>query len=86
MSPLGGDSEEGKGMKQRRVLSALDLPTRLPIMTTIVAWLLLDRLSAPGWVWGIAGTLLVIYWIACVVTLWTEKSVRLQDLPRELWR
>jgi hypothetical protein len=54
------------------------LPSRLPIWQTPIVFLLCDRFDAPGWVWGIAGTLLVITWIGAVIALcrceWVKPS------------
>jgi len=36
------------------------LPPRLPILFAAVAWLLLDRLNAPGWAHGVLWTLVAI--------------------------
>jgi len=36
------------------------LPPRPPFLFAIVAWLLLDRLNAPGWAHGVLWTLVAI--------------------------
>lgn len=43
------------------------LPMDMPITGTVLWWLFLDRISAPGWAFGVVGTLLVIVWIAFFV-------------------
>lgn len=62
----------------RTVLPWNALPTNLPVQTTALAGLLLDRFSAPGWVWGVVGTLMALVWIVAVVRLCTD---RVKPLP-----
>jgi hypothetical protein len=63
-----------------KVISHKNLPTRLPIWTTVTAGLLLDRFSSPDWVWGIVGTLFVIVWIVCIISIRTQDHVELKEL------
>jgi hypothetical protein len=45
----------------RRVVLPRDaFPTRIPIWATLVLGLLLDRIGAPGWVWGVAGSVMLL--------------------------
>lgn len=60
-------------MKTRKVVAWENLPTRLPLMPTLVAWLCLDRTVAPGWVYGLVGGFLLLMWIGAVVALVTER-------------
>lgn len=46
----------------RRVISQNVLPMRIPLEFTLVGWLFLDRLQAPGFIWG--------PWICFSVLLW----------------
>jgi hypothetical protein len=50
------------------------LPTRLPTTQTAVAFLLLDRFAAPGWVWGVVGTVIVLWWVSCIISVSTNKT------------
>jgi hypothetical protein len=63
------------GMK-KDVISRKQLPTRgLPSVSTAVWLLVLDRLHAPGWVWGVAVTLLVLMWAGHIAAaLWFEND------------
>lgn len=64
-------------MKPRRVIDASCLPLRMPLLPSIVLWLLLDRLQAPGFVWGIVGTIMALLWISWVCCkLGYEESVK----------
>ncbi len=51
-------------MKRKIVIKALSLPTRSPLGMAIVLWLLLDRLGAPGWVFGVLWTMIAL----CMLT------------------
>lgn len=64
----------------RLVLSMTNMPLRLPWQATILLWLLLDRLHAPGWVWGAVGFLLVIVWISWLIDVCTHRNVELDSL------
>lgn len=54
-------------MKERKSISTKNMPPRLPLVAFAVAFLFLDRFNAPGYVWGIIGTLAVIILIGCLV-------------------
>ncbi|MBN9356216.1 MAG: hypothetical protein J0I15_07200 [Herbaspirillum huttiense] len=62
-------------MTKRKVISRKNLPTRMPIALTIALGLLLDRCAAPGWVWGVAGTLMAVVWVAVIFGMFTEDDV-----------
>lgn len=65
-------------MEKQRVISRKSLPAKLPIWTTVLMFLLLDRFNAPGWVWGGMGVIFAIAWIVSVYqTFWLEKDVDL---------
>lgn len=71
-------------MKRRKVISRSFLPTRgVPTIPTIVYWLLLERLGAPGWVWGVVGTLVVVLWAGCLWDIFSSEAVEpvLKDKP-----
>ena len=58
----------------RTVLPWAVMPAQLPVQTTALAYLLLDRWSAPGWVWGVVGTVLALFWVLAVVRMYTDKQ------------
>ena len=58
-----------------KVISYRNMPTGFPLVSTAVAWLLLDRFHAPGWVWAIIGTLFAIFWAICIYLMAVEKQV-----------
>lgn len=57
----------------RTVLPWGAMPARLPTHTTALAYLLLDRFSAPGWAWGVVGTFLAVAWVGSIIRLCTDK-------------
>lgn len=59
-------------MKKRRVVKRACLASKPPIMESLLFWLILDRFHAPGYAWGIVGTLVVLIWIGFVITLFSE--------------
>lgn len=67
----------------RKVIARGQLPTSFPITSTAVCWLVLDRLRPSGWVWGVAGTVLVILWLVVIYAICTEDSVELTDLKNK---
>jgi hypothetical protein len=66
-------------MKKRLVVASANLPTRLPVWSSLITWLVLDRVKAPGWVWGVCGTIFAIVWITSIVLLFVEKQEKLWD-------
>lgn len=64
-----------------KTIAYKNLPARPPLLLTAVTWLLLDRLDAPGWAWGIAITLLVLVWVAQIAGMIREDNVDLFAVP-----
>lgn len=60
-----------------KVVHHKNLPTKLPINITLIAWLMLDRLDAPQLAWGIVGTVLAFIWIVLVIAMFVEEKVNL---------
>lgn len=64
---------------KHKVVSGSNLPARFPITLTIAAWLLMDRLHSPGWVYGVVWTILAVLWIAAIAARgWFEQ-------PTDIW-
>jgi hypothetical protein len=64
-------------LKQHRVIHQSCLPTRLNLGFIPVYWMLLDRLKAPEWAFGVFWTVTVILVAAMVLGLYREKQVKL---------
>lgn len=62
-------------MKQRKVVHGKNLAMRSPVLTILVFWLVLDRLDAPGWVWGVVGTIAVVLLLAWIVDIFNIEHI-----------
>ena len=58
-----------------KVISAKNLPARLPIFSTAVFYLLMDNLNASPVAWGVGITLVVILWIVAIIAICTQEHV-----------
>lgn len=65
-------------MKRKVVIKSSSLQTRSPVGIAIVFWLLLDRLDAPGWAFGVLWTLVAILALAWLTSFFTES---VSDVP-----
>lgn len=64
-------------MIRRKVVSWKSMPSRLPINMSVVVWLVLDRLKPPGWVWGACGAVLLIVWVASIISMCREEGTEI---------
>lgn len=64
-------------MKRRKVVSDKNTALKSPLWPTLVTWLTLDRFAAPGWLYGILGTLFAIYWICWVTDLFNREEIEI---------
>lgn len=60
-------------MKKKTVISFKSLPQRAPVHTAIVWWLLMDRLGAPAWAYGVMWTVVAILAIGFIAELATAE-------------
>jgi hypothetical protein len=65
-------------MKNAVVIKPSSLPPRPPILFAAVFWLLLDRLNAPEWAFGVLWTLVGILLASFVYRL---CNVDIKDVP-----
>ncbi len=61
--------------EKKQVLARSSIGAGLPIFSTAVVWLLLDRLHASDLVSGVVYTVVALVWLGCIHRLVTEKSV-----------
>jgi hypothetical protein len=59
-------------MEAKVVISNKNMPARFPLWPTITCALGLDRIHAPGWVWGVAGTIFLLIWIGEIYGHFTQ--------------
>ena len=55
------------------------MPAKAPLWQTMVAALGLDRIGAPGWAWGVAGTLFALLWVVAIYNFFKQQHVELFD-------
>lgn len=60
---------------RQRVIRRANLPMRMPLWHTLVLYLFLDRLHAPGFVWGAVGLYLALGWGVWIYAQFTESPV-----------
>lgn len=63
--------------KPRQVIPMKFLPYRYPFYQTATIGLLLDRIKAPGFVWGIMGAFMFVIWIAVFIDKQNEEEIDL---------
>ena len=59
-------------MKPRKI-ARKNIPMDSPLPATVIYWLALDYWKAPGWAWGVVGTLVVVAWIVFLVEAFTAE-------------
>lgn len=64
-------------MKKTRTISYLNLPTRLPMIQTIVVYLLLVHINASAVTYAIVGTVIVFIWLAVIIRLFAEERINI---------
>lgn len=62
-------------MKKLKVFKYSYFPARLPLFDTIVIYLLLDKLQVSQLVWGIVGTIVILWWFLSLLAI-----IFLQDI------
>lgn len=65
-------------MKKSVVIKSSSLPMRSPLLFAIVMWLLADRLSAPGWVYGVLWTIVALL---VILFVYSRFSTTFRDVP-----
>lgn len=64
-----------------RVIKRSNQPIHVPVGTTVLLWLVLDRLHAAGWVQGVAWTMMALLWAGAIYSIWTEEEVDVLKKP-----
>lgn len=62
-------------MKHRKVIKRSNFPTRLPVISTAIIYLLLKECNAPDWLWGAVGAIMLIIWVTSFWFLIIEEDV-----------
>ncbi len=64
-------------MKERKVISSKNIPVSYPFRTTVIAWLVLDRLQPADWIWTTVFTLIGLLWIFCYLIKQNQRAIEL---------
>lgn len=62
-------------MSDNRKIKRSRIPTYLPTPFTLALYAVLRVENATGWVWGVAGTLVALAWIAAFIGLAKEDEI-----------
>lgn len=60
--------------KKRKVISFSNLPTRPPILATVVYVTALKVYEAPEWLWGAFGLFLFLGWVSAIYDFSTQEK------------
>lgn len=75
-------------MEKRKRLVLSIMPVRFPLGMTLTFCLVLDRLSAPGWVWGAVLMFMGFLWLNSLYRRGNQEEVniikRVEDLEDKL--
>lgn len=56
-------------------IKAINLPPKLPVLSSVVTWLCLDHWNAPQWGYAVAITLGGIVWAVAIWVLFSREYV-----------
>ena len=62
-------------MTTNKVISNSNLPSKLPIWSSITAALALDYWNAPEWMIGAVGLFFIVTWILMIIDMATQEKV-----------
>lgn len=57
------------------VINRRNLPSRLPVTSTIAWYLFLEHFNTPGWIYGVVFTILGIIWVVSAFFIYLEEPV-----------
>lgn len=60
--------------KKRIVLPLSHIPAKPPLLASIVYYMALDFYQAPGWAWGVVGTLMAVIWIVWLIVALQQEE------------
>jgi hypothetical protein len=66
-----------------KVIPYRNLPARPPLVATLVLSLGLDRIHAPGWLWGAVGVVIAFAWFAYFYAQAKQEPTELWQEPKE---
>lgn len=60
--------------EQKFYISYKRMPPRIPLMATLFWWMFLDYTNAPGWLFGVVGTIMLFAWVAFIYVFLTHNG------------
>jgi len=66
--------------KEKFVVKRSQIPTKFPLVSTIVFWLLLDKLNVGSFGMGVFWTVIVLLWVVSIIVFMQEKEVSITGL------
>jgi hypothetical protein len=69
-------------MKKTKTIKRTNLPARMPWGMTALAYLLMDKFQISGIIQGVIWTLIVLFWLAVIVSIWNEDDIDIFDKPK----
>tara|TARA_R110002020_G_C16275085_1_gene771393 strand:+ start:345 stop:629 length:285 start_codon:yes stop_codon:yes gene_type:complete len=69
-------------MSKGKVISTKNLPSRLPIWSSITAALALDYWKAPEWLIGAVGLFFLLGWVLIIISRLKEEEIDLFEMPK----
>ena len=66
-------------MKSKKVISNKNLPSRSPIMATVVYATALHYWGAPEWLWGATGFIMLMVWMGWIINICIQDSIDIME-------
>lgn len=74
----------------RKEIKWSNMPSRPPVVSTLVIWIALEYWRAPGWLWGSIGVLVAVQWVSEICGMFARESVdvieRIEAIEKEMRR
>lgn len=64
---------------KNKVIAYKNLPTKWPLVPTAVIYLVLDRLDASKFYWGLMTGIIFILWLSVAYIVFTQEQVNIFD-------
>ena len=69
-------------MKNKKVISFKNLPTRLPLNSTVLYAFLLHYFNCGGFAWGAFISVMSFVWIGTIYNMVSENSINIFEEPK----
>lgn len=70
-------------MKKKKVIRVENLPTRLPLLPTLLIAIALDYFNAPQWLWGVVGFGAFLVWTICIIEMVYQEKIDIFDKNKD---